>query len=122
MPNAWIFQATPNRFLIDEYLATKPTESAWLARQHHSDMEIGDVIFVWRAQGKRRARRGIVAKATITRLPEVRKDHPSALPFWVGARDRGQADRRVGITYARVTGFIPREAFLSDPVLRHVSI
>ncbi len=50
----WIFQANPDRFDVDQYVA-RQDNILWLDSQSHfrDDFNLGDRVYIWRAQGKR---------------------------------------------------------------------
>ena len=50
---AWIFQAKPQDFDMDAFLASKPTKAKWRASAPGMNRKcrIGDRVFLWRAKG-----------------------------------------------------------------------
>ncbi|HPD39193.1 MAG TPA: EVE domain-containing protein [Mesotoga infera] len=67
----WIFQGNPTMFRVDDYLRDNFADRkpiAWLSKQFSADMEIGDIVFIWRAKGRKYIP-GIVAKGEIVSRP-----------------------------------------------------
>ena len=82
---SWIFQANPQQFDVDGFLATGPSRMLWLAKQHANDMRVGDQVFLWRAIGGGDPKlSGIVAEARIVSLPTLQPDAAESLPYWIG--------------------------------------
>lgn len=51
MPQTWLFQCNPDRFHVDEFLATRPAETNWSVRRYGKQIAPGDQVFIWRAIG-----------------------------------------------------------------------
>lgn len=119
MAQTWIFQANPNRFDIDSYLATDPANIRWLVRQRAGEMQIGDRVFLWRAIGSGEEKLGgVLAEAEITAAPAQQLDLPAALPFWApGEQDTAQM--RVDLRMVRIAlrDRVRRGWLADDPVL-----
>ncbi|WP_170291562.1 EVE domain-containing protein [Heliobacterium mobile] len=66
----WIFQGNPKYFNIDDYLEDRKT-IVWSIRQSHfiDEIQIGDEVFVWRADGYEKGSGGIVARAIVIERP-----------------------------------------------------
>ena len=126
MTNTWIFQANPDRFDIDGFLATKPSSTSWLVTRYATDLRLGDDVYIWRARGREgSAKSGIVAKAQITSGVEIRKDDPQSIRFWKGGEDANAAASRVRINFERIANkrqLIQRAWVLDDPILRELTI
>jgi len=45
---AWIFQARPERYKLEEKLQVDTTET-WLVTRYRKEMSRGDIVFFWRA-------------------------------------------------------------------------
>ncbi|HTQ11321.1 MAG TPA: EVE domain-containing protein [Fimbriimonadaceae bacterium] len=71
----WIFQGNPDMFEVDKYLEGR-TSIQWLVRQYRRFVKAGDEVYIWRAAGKKRGVRGIVAHGTITAVGEFEDDCP----------------------------------------------
>ena len=73
----WIFQANPDRFDVDQYVA-RQDNILWLVSQSHfrDDINLGDRVYIWRSQGKRFKNKvyGVIAEGTISGPPEVLPD------------------------------------------------
>ncbi|WP_211115127.1 EVE domain-containing protein [Nitrospirillum amazonense] len=119
----WIFQANPDRFDVDGFLATRPTRFRWSAQQQADLMAIGDDIYLWRAKGARGVA-AIVAKTKIVELPSIVPDDEASVPFWASG-EINVAAPRVMLELLRVA--TPDEALKADwlredPVLRTLGI
>lgn len=80
----WIFQANPDQFDLESYLATGELV-LWSVRQQHyaQEMRLGDRVYFWRAAGRRRtSASGIVASGHIAGAPSVRLDDARAQTLW----------------------------------------
>ena len=120
----WIFQANPNTFDIDGFLATDPPTMLYLANQHRGAMAIGDTVFLWRAVGGGLANdSGIVAEATIVDGPSLRLEDPTALAFWTDPGSAGPAERvRLRIDRIELNDRLKRDWLKNDPVCRDMRI
>jgi hypothetical protein len=118
----WIFQANPDRFLLDDYLKSAPVMSRWLVVQFEKEIAPGDNAFIWRARGKRKLSSGIVAQAEVISRPMMMPDYPDAVNFWTGGSDRSGLRCRVDIRFIRASGYISSTEIAGDPVLSSLSI
>jgi hypothetical protein len=69
----WIFQGNPNYFDITGYLRAR-TEIIWEAKKKKASMELEDVVYMWRADAGKPGTGGVIARGTMTTLPEFRDD------------------------------------------------
>lgn len=120
----WIFQCNPNDFDIDGYLALGPNEITWLVRRYATEIQPGDVAYMWRSAGGLKGKAGIVARATVLTEPANILDDPAAAPFWKHDAPTGTSTRvklRVdGIANSRE--FIKREWLIDDPACSEMLI
>ncbi|MCP9787129.1 EVE domain-containing protein [Cyanobium sp. N5-Cardenillas] len=120
----WIFQANPNEFDIDGYLAAGPKEITWLVRRYSGEIQPGDVVYIWRSSGGEEGKAGIVARATALTEPANILDDPAAAPFWKRDAPTGTSTRvklRVdGIANSRE--FIKRDWLVDDPACSEMLI
>ncbi|GEM_PF-1726285 len=65
MPDHWILQATPDRYNIDGQLSLAPDRTFWTLRQHATDVQPGDVAWLWRASGRRGRTAGLLAQGVV---------------------------------------------------------
>ena len=83
--NHWIFQANPDIFDVDTYIE-RQEDILWSVRQTHfrDQMNPGDRVYIWRAQGKKFQNKvyGVIAEGTISGTPQVLRDDASDL--WRG--------------------------------------
>ena len=78
----WIFQGSPAKFRVDKYLKENKVV-AWSLRQKEfrDDIQLGDEVYIWRADGNEPGTSGIVAQGVIISLPELMKDEEQDL--WI---------------------------------------
>jgi predicted HNH restriction endonuclease len=71
----WIFQGNPTRFDIDDYIQENDKISWSLNQERYkNDIEVGDTVFIWRADGGQKGSGGIIAKGIVTKKPIKQKD------------------------------------------------
>lgn len=82
-PSAWIFQGNPDQFDIEGFLS-EGEEVEWAVRQKHYApmMKVGQIVFLWKAAGKRKEQSGIVAVSEIIIEPREVDEDSSAKKFW----------------------------------------
>ena len=70
----WIFQGSPAKFRVDKYLKENRV-IGWSLRQKEfkDDIQLGDEVYIWRADGNAPGTAGIVAQGVIISLPELMK-------------------------------------------------
>ncbi len=69
----WIFQGNPNYFDITGYLRAR-TDIIWEARGYKDMMEIGDTVYMWRADAGKPGTGGVIARGTIIISPQFIDD------------------------------------------------
>ncbi len=78
--NYWIFQATPKKYDVNQYLQDIDDYIYWRAQQHRNQIKIGDTVFIWRGNMDGFPR-GIIASGIIqeepTNIPDVK--HPEKM-------------------------------------------
>jgi hypothetical protein len=118
----WLFQANPDRFDIDGYLATRPAHLLWFVSQYQREIAPGDLVYLWRNQGREKNVAGVVAEAEVVEAPTLRGEDPVARPFW-----REESARATGSAFRAQLRIIrtasPREVIRSewcqeDPILQ----
>lgn len=79
---SWIFQGNPKVFDIDGYLRDRKFIS-WSLRQKHyiNRINIGDEIYLWRADAGRTGSGGIIARAMVIGPCVIRTDE-DAVSYW----------------------------------------
>jgi hypothetical protein len=121
----WIFQANPDTFDIDGYLAATDTIT-WVVRQTHLARNIieGDLVFLWKAAGKSKSDSGVIASARVIESPTVCEDDQSSLKFWrvqpevsSQLRVKMRVERR-----ANAKEIIQRSWCMDDPILKDMLI
>ncbi len=120
--STWIFQANPDLFDIDAYLATWPSEFPWLVTRYADRITIGDTVYLWRNRGKHKAEPGIIAEGVITAPAEPRAERPDARRFWYeGITEADAITPRALLRPVRVAAqreVLRRDWLEGDPVLR----
>ena len=73
--STWIFQSNPKGYNLNAYLLkANPIQWTIRQRQYKDTIQIGDDVYIWRADGNEPGSGGIVAKGKITSLPELAID------------------------------------------------
>jgi predicted RNA-binding protein with PUA-like domain len=116
---AWVFQASPARYQIEESLQAE-REEFWNLRQHAKQIAVGDRVFIWMSGEAA----GIYAIGTVTTPPEVRPDSSAGLDYWLAKQEGLRLLPRVVVRYERVLLDRPlRKVFLeADPALWNMNI
>jgi hypothetical protein len=114
LPSAWIFQGNPDQFDIEGFLADSE-EVEWAVRQKHYApmMKVGQIVFLWKAAGKRKEQSGIVAVSEIVTEPREVDEDSDARKFW-------RTDQTIG-PLLRVRLKL-RKRFLGENVLAATSL
>jgi hypothetical protein len=118
----WIFQANPDRFDIDGYLASRPSQFVWLVTRYAQEIRPGERVFIYRTGGEGRTGAGIIAEAEIVAAPEPRPEDPEARPFWRSeTTEAEEVVPRAQLRLVRTAGsreILRRDWLLEDPVLK----
>ena len=117
----WVFQGSPDRFDIDDYLSRYPVLIYWRTPRYAKDIALGDRAFIWRAGRES----GAVAIGTVVEVPVPRMSviHPEALSddLWVAEKpDPDEAATGIRIDEIRLEidqHMVPRELVRNDPDL-----
>jgi hypothetical protein len=121
MGNTWLFQGNPDRFNLDGLFESGRNEFLWLTRQHVSEIEDGDEVFVWRAAGRSDpGKSGVIAKAVVAEPPSRRPDETEAQPLWRSGSDRARVDFRCLLRLCEPFSwkrFLPRRVLMVDAIL-----
>lgn len=120
----WIFQGNPNRFKVDDYLKENQ-DIVWSIRQEHyvKNVQVGDTVYIWRSEAGKQGYGGIVARATVTGLPESRKDVTSE--YWVTPSDANEVLPRVSLHVKELAlegNHLSREFLKKNPTLSNLLI
>ena len=125
MPNAFLFQGTPNRFAVNDYVARYPY-LYWSATRLLKEIEEGDRAVIWRSGGDG----GVIALGEVVEAPTPQSGvrHPEALgdDLW-RAQAESPSDMKVGIRVrdfrlSADEGMLGRPQLLDDPVLSGMSL
>jgi len=99
----WIFQANPDRFDVDAYLANSSGEIVWAVNQHASDISVGDSVFLWRAKGRDASRvSGVIAECKVIEPVADQPDDPESQRYWNDPNDATSIASRVRLRLERV--------------------
>ena len=125
--STWIFQANPDVFDIDGYLAASTGDFRFLVTRYKNELSIGDTVYIWRSIGKQgdSDKAGIVAEAVIVGPVEHVPDDPESLPFWKDQAAATQPEDRVMLRLVRLANkkeVLKREWLKDDSVLSQLSI
>jgi 5-methylcytosine-specific restriction enzyme A len=68
----WIFQGNPDDFKVDTYI-NENNEIWWSLNQQHflDDISTGDIVYIWRSDGKNRGTGGIIARGVVIGIPTL---------------------------------------------------
>lgn len=116
---AWLFQANPKLYHIEESLGVEK-EELWNLNQHAKEVGIGDRVLVW-VSGKDA---GIYAIGTIVSEPVLRPDSIVGMGYWVQAENGRRSKARVRVRYDRVFLDHPlRKVYIvCDPALAQLQV
>jgi len=122
---SWIFQGSPSKFQVDRYLKSK-NEILWTIRQreYEKDISVGDVAYIWRADGPNPGTAGIVAKGRIITLPSMMEDDEPDL--W-NLEPESMVDLRVKINIEEIRlttteGMLLKRELKEDAILNDMPI
>lgn len=92
----WVFQGSPSKFDLDDYLSRYPELIYWRTPRYAADIALGDRAFIWRAGDES----GAVAIGAVVELPTPANEvkHPEALgdDLWLADKP-DPAERKTGI-------------------------
>jgi hypothetical protein len=125
MPEAFLFQGTPNRFAVNDYVARYPY-LYWSASRLLKEIKAGDRAVIWRSG----AHGGVIALGEIVEppVPKTAVLHPEALgdDLWRSEEDEptaiGVGIRVFDFRLDADEGMLTRQRMLSDPVLSGMSL
>ncbi|WP_179087857.1 HNH endonuclease [Paenibacillus amylolyticus] len=121
--NLWIFQGNPNKFNINGYLSDRKY-ILWSIRQTHllKKIKVGDEVFLWRAEAGKTGSGGVIGRAIITGLPELRKDDTNDMWFTdEGLQEFFRVPMEVQETRI-MEGFIQRSLLVKHEILKDMRI
>lgn len=129
--NYWLFQGNPDQFDVDEYL-TSTDKIYWSVsvKKYQSEISKGDLVFLWRAQGKANAVSGVIAKAVVIEpcRPKNSLDNPTNLYDELWESDSSEkSEIKVGLKVLeyRLThkgGMVHKSSFECDETLANSNI
>lgn len=117
---AWLFQGNPQHYTLNSYLRDQK-QVTWHVNQHRyaSEMQPGDQVFIWRADGGTPGSGGVVAVGALTTAAGGVQD--DGLGTWFD-RKPGPSVPSVGVVLEEVRlteadGMLTKRVLLSDPLL-----
>jgi hypothetical protein len=116
MSNVWFFQANPDTYKVDEYLA-QTNYIYWSIKtvRHRLEIRVGDDAYLWRARGQSNGPRGILAKCVVAELPKKNDfDFDESLGDDLWLDDSKRAEYHVGL---RVVQSAPPNSVIVDEEL-----
>lgn len=122
----WVFQGSPEKFDVDDYLSRYPELIYWRTPRYVKDIAIGSRAFIWRAGRES----GAVAAGTVVEAPVIRTAvaHPEALgdDLWVAeVPDPDEAATGIHIDEIRLgidQHMVQREFVKGDPDLASTTL
>lgn len=122
----WVFQGSPEKFDVDDYLSRYPELIYWRTPRHAGDIKVGDRAFVWRAGTDS----GAIAIGTVVEspTPPTHVQHPEALgdDLWIAERpDPTELKTGLHLEEIRLTpheGMVARLIVKADPALASTTI
>ncbi|MDQ1146072.1 putative RNA-binding protein with PUA-like domain [Bacillus sp. SORGH_AS 510] len=86
--NTWIFQGNPDDFKIDQYISEN-NEIWWSLNQQHflDQISEGDLVYIWRSDGKKRGTGGIIATGIVNGEPSL---NISPSKYWLKKPDENE--------------------------------
>lgn len=122
---SWIFQANPDAFDIDGYLAATPGVMTWLVKQNARQIHTGDSVFIWRSKGSGKKPSGVIASAEVISEVSELPEPDEAATFWKGISSLAAAPR-VWLKIIRVASGvkfeIKRDWLVDEPALKNTLI
>jgi predicted RNA-binding protein with PUA-like domain len=117
--NAWIFQANPKVYRIEESLQ-REREELWNLRQHSREVRIGDRVLIWLSGPEA----GIYAVGTAVSPVVLRADSADGQRYWEDPSEGRRARARIRVRYDHALLDRPlRKTYLeADPALWNLSI
>lgn len=119
----WIFQGNPKDFNIDKYVSEyKHLKWKVTNEKHQNEISIGDIVYIWRANGRNRDTGGIIAKAIVTSEPTEQNDQDLA-DLWYDEAAREYTGVALEVLEAKpYEAYISRNFLLTHPVLKDLLI
>jgi len=125
--STYIFQANPDIFDIDGYLAASTGDFWFLVTRYKSELAVGDTVYIWRSIGKQGESElaGIVAEAVVIGPVEFRADDVESVPYWKDAVNATEPQDRIPLRIVRLANkkeVLKREWLKDDSILSELSI
>jgi predicted HNH restriction endonuclease len=124
IPEVWIFQANPDRFDIDQYLASAGDRITWTVNRYAKELNIGDLVYLWKAAGSKKEGAGIIAAARVDSDTFFGPDDPASQRFWKEG-DPTESNDRVWLKVLRVANskeIIRADWLKEDPICSKLQI
>ena len=116
--NCWILQCNINDYRWFDYMKQYANHlDTWGINRYISEIELGDMVFVWLTQYKGKETRGIYAMGKITGLPDKnRKPFDYGKPFWINKETEER--RRYLINLELRYTFPYTDKLIHNPILK----
>jgi MoxR-like ATPase len=114
---AWLFQANPSIYDIDQAVS-ESTEISWVVRQYTDEVRKGDRVYIWRSGPEG----GVVATATVENEPVV-KSGDTGDPYLIKPESLSKPEPRVMLRIESVLAApIRRSELLDHSVLKDLGV
>jgi hypothetical protein len=123
-PRAWIFQATLKTFDVDGFLDQKPEPFLWRVSRYEDEIDVGDQVFLWRAEGGSTEPGGVIAECVVVERARPQPEDMASRAFWRSG-DPNVVDVRARLRLVRRANkkqVIKRDWLKEDPVLSQALI
>jgi predicted RNA-binding protein with PUA-like domain len=129
--NHWIFQGNPDQFDVDTYLKnSKRIYWSVPVKKYQNQIKIGDIVYLWRSQGKQKSASGIIARTSVIESckPKGELDDPTYQydELWT-EQNQEKSNYKVGLLVEEYRlnpsdSMITSRDFMADPILRNSTI
>ena len=127
----WIFQGNPDQFDLDTYLKNS-RKIYWSVpvKKYQRQIKIGDIVYLWRSQGKQKSVSGIIARTSVIESckPKEELDNPTYQydELWT-EQNQEKSNYKVGLLVEEyrldpLNSMITSKDFMADPILRNSTI
>jgi len=122
--NTWIFQGNPTKFNVDDFLLENDY-IWWSIKQKHlaEQIQLNDIVFIWRSDGGSRGSGGIVARTQVMTLPlDYTNANESAAYWYEEPSDETYLAVELKVLEVEVNNVLKRTSLQIDNVLKDLPI